>query len=90
MYCVCRITIPEIRTHPWYVKPLPPPYNVAMADLYNQQRKIDEQVNMHGYEPASCRAQMSCVRPSHTTLFTAIPVLQQQRLFKSISTTTGH
>lgn len=40
----CRITIPEIRQHPWFDKPLPPPYNVAMADLYAEQRKIDEQV----------------------------------------------
>jgi hypothetical protein len=42
----CRITIPEIRSHPWFHKPLPPPYNVAMADLYNEQRKINEQVRV--------------------------------------------
>lgn len=42
--CNARITIPEIRSHAWYSKPLPPPYSVALADLYNQQDKINEQV----------------------------------------------
>lgn len=40
----CSITIPEIRQHAWYSKPLPPPYSVALADLYREQCKIDEQV----------------------------------------------
>ena len=52
----CRISITEIRSHPWFVKPLPPPYQEALSRMTDEQRKIHLQVRDQGLKGDSGRA----------------------------------
>jgi hypothetical protein len=36
--------VPEIRSHPWYARPLPPLYAQAMGAIMQEQACIDQQV----------------------------------------------
>jgi len=55
-----RITIPEIRQHTWFNKPLPPPYGQAMTELMAEQDKINQQVSLtqgiHSLLPSTAAA----------------------------------
>eukprot|EP01026_Neomeris_dumetosa_P041995 TRINITY_DN34879_c0_g1_i2.p1 TRINITY_DN34879_c0_g1~~TRINITY_DN34879_c0_g1_i2.p1 ORF type:complete len:419 (+),score=37.78 TRINITY_DN34879_c0_g1_i2:178-1434(+) len=45
-----RLTIPEIKQHPWYNKPLPPLLQVALDQLIAEQRKLDRLVDAGIYQ----------------------------------------
>lgn len=59
--CPCsprRITIPEIRQHPWFVQALPQPYSQARTDLLAEQATIDAQVGAWGARAKGQRLQL--------------------------------
>lgn len=66
----CSITIPEIRQHPWFGKPLVPPYSLAMAELLAEQRDIDQQVGAAWKDASLCTAAAFC-KPAHHQSCTA-------------------
>ena len=39
-----RITVPEIREHPWYKRPLLPKYAAAEADISARQKQVEEYI----------------------------------------------
>eukprot|EP00879_Flechtneria_rotunda_P008273 GHRR01008666.1.p1 GENE.GHRR01008666.1~~GHRR01008666.1.p1 ORF type:complete len:401 (+),score=132.14 GHRR01008666.1:1544-2746(+) len=45
-----RITVDQIIAHPWFKKPLPQKYEVALAQLQEEQRAIDRRVATGGFK----------------------------------------
>eukprot|EP01024_Parvocaulis_polyphysoides_P005644 TRINITY_DN1140_c2_g1_i1.p2 TRINITY_DN1140_c2_g1~~TRINITY_DN1140_c2_g1_i1.p2 ORF type:complete len:171 (+),score=33.20 TRINITY_DN1140_c2_g1_i1:2-514(+) len=41
-----RITIPEIKKHPWYTTPLIPKYQEAWDDIVRRQKKVEKMVQI--------------------------------------------
>eukprot|EP01025_Chloroclados_australasicus_P047534 TRINITY_DN533_c0_g1_i1.p1 TRINITY_DN533_c0_g1~~TRINITY_DN533_c0_g1_i1.p1 ORF type:complete len:422 (-),score=65.27 TRINITY_DN533_c0_g1_i1:537-1802(-) len=41
-----RISVQEIKSHPWYVKPLAPEYQAAWEDIQRRQKRIDKMVKI--------------------------------------------
>eukprot|EP01025_Chloroclados_australasicus_P034876 TRINITY_DN3560_c2_g1_i1.p1 TRINITY_DN3560_c2_g1~~TRINITY_DN3560_c2_g1_i1.p1 ORF type:complete len:418 (+),score=50.04 TRINITY_DN3560_c2_g1_i1:200-1453(+) len=47
-----RITIEQIKQHPWFVKPLQPQYQEAWDNLQKHQRKVDKMASVGVYQSA--------------------------------------
>ncbi len=64
-----RITVDEIKEHPWYNKPLPEPYKAAWDNMRKKQEELDEsRKDLQRNEVCECLCVCVCMCVVHVKM----------------------